>query len=180
MELWTRSIRHMLHFGRYPALIVSMHFTALRKRQALYNSSDGQDREREFLGQQARFQKELSDSLRACKTYARFVSPDLLERNSRLLAVWDWLSLVVLMGGPKPQLIPDVPASRGAVELEVQPLGSSPTQFAIAPWPFRSESVELRCEGRMLPLRLSSAENLEQAYHEAPHVALSILLVPRG
>ena len=77
-----------------------------------------------------------------------------IERNHRLIWTWDSMSLALLLGWR--------PWSTGGFRLE--PDGR------VEPWPFMSESLSVRCEGRLL-------RGPDASFDDAPWVELAYELV---
>ena len=76
-----------------------------------------------------------------------------LRRNQRLLWTWDWLSLALCLDW---EIGPDV----------------------LDPWPFATDAVELRCEGRRLEGRYDDERELHRALERAPRVDVRFTLRP--
>ncbi len=178
LEIWSAGIQRMLAFGRYPALLVSRHYTGLRRARAIYNSPEAVPKERDFLETQARLQAELIQSLRGDPHYAPWCAEEVLERNSRLLAVWDWLSLLLCTGLAEERRVPKVPAAHGAVDLVLRPDPEAPTRTRVSPWPFHAETVQLVAEGRLIRQTSGSEPQMRAALQTAPHIALALELLP--
>jgi hypothetical protein len=178
LEIWAKGIQQMLAFGRYPALLVSRHYTGLRRDRAVYNSPAALPNERDFLETQARLQAELIQSLRGDPHYAPWCAEEVLERNSRLLAVWDWLSLLLCMGLAEVRRIPKVPAAQGILDLTLRPEAEAPTRTRVSPWPFRAPSVKLVAEGRHLRPTSRTEPQMRAALQTAPRLALALELLP--
>jgi hypothetical protein len=92
-------------------------------------------------------------------------SDDEVERNRRLLWAWDGLSLALLLGWA-PWTAKDVPAADGPMDVA---LGADET---IDPWPFGTDRVDIRCEGRLLTTPSADQAGLDAALDAAPWVDL--------
>lgn len=178
LELWAKGIRQMLSFGRYPALLVSLHYASLRKHRAVYNSPEAAPKEREFLETQARLQAELLTSLKSDPYYAPFCAGEILERNRQLLAVWDWLSLLLCLGFDEERRVPKTPAASEAIDLVLRPDDRSPARIRMSPWPFRDREVKLAAEGRHLRQTSASESQMRAALRAAPPVPVIMNLLP--
>jgi hypothetical protein len=99
-----------------------------------------------------------------------------LERNSQLVWVWDWLSLTICQDWA-PRTARDVPTREGAVDIEIVP-GSGPQTLMLAPWPFRSRTVTVHCDGRRLEGRFESERELRAALAKAPGEVLELEFLP--
>jgi hypothetical protein len=179
IELWTLAPRRLLRQSRYAALLVSLHGMRLYAHRDL-TALAGPDRALvlEFLEGQRRLQADLLEALRADpKTTASAADP-LVARNSRLIATWDTLSLALCLDYA-PYTITDVPATDAAVELRLSESGS-PGRLGLDPWPLRTDSLVVRCEGQRLAGRYGDDAALEQALKRAPWETLEFELVPAG
>jgi Protein of unknown function (DUF3891) len=129
LALWQTGPDALLSQSRYAALLVSMHGSRL------YDDLD-----------RSAFEREIRATLNA--------SDEEIERNSRLIGLWDGMSLALLLGwrpwtGEGVQMDPD---------------------GRVTPWPFATDRVTVRTEGRLL--REPGA-----ALHDAPWVELAYELV---
>ena len=70
-------------------------------------------------------------------------SDEEIERNRRLIWAWDSMSLALLLGW-RPYTAEQVPAADAPLDVL---LGDDGT---VRPWPFRTTTVTVRCEGRLL------------------------------
>jgi hypothetical protein len=121
IALWERAARLVLNQSRYAAVLVSMHGTRL------YAGSDDPV-VAAWLERERRWQQ----------TAAAGFDPEQLERNSRLVATWDRLSLAVCSD----------PERWGPLaEPRVRRTGED--AFAVEPWPFRGTEVTVRYDGRL-------------------------------
>ena len=107
---------------------------------ALYERREPVPAVRAFLEEQRALQHELADSLEVCD--------EELARNQRLIWIFDSLSLALLLGWD-PFEVEDI-ERRGST---------------LDPWPFREDSLTLRCDGRRLergaPLATATWETVE-------------------
>ena len=97
---------------------------------------------------------------------------------TRLVGVWDGLSLALCMGLRERREFPNVPAAGDATTLTLTPVGGGPTEVAVTPWPFRGEAVTLVCEGRRLPETFADEQALRAALARAPWVTITTRLRP--
>lgn len=144
LAIWTAAGERLLTQSSYAALLVSIHGSRLYRRRNL----DQVGEVREYLERQDRFQERLR---------ARF-DAELLARNSQLIWTWDFLSLAICIGWGRTAR--DVPTFDGAVNVEVTPA-------RLDPWPFRPESLTVRCEGRRLADRYETDDALRAALGSA-------------
>jgi len=82
-----------------------------------------------------------------------------IERNRRLVWAWDNLSLALLLDWA-PHTVEQVPGARELIDVHLSQEGR------LEPWPFSTDRVELRCDGRLLT---SPGAEL----HQAPWVELT-------
>src|SRR5215208_1008707 len=100
-----------------------------------------------------------------------------VERNRALVWTWDTLSLALLLDWAPHDTDP-VPTADGPVVLRLSPLEPERGRYAIAPWPFAREGVEVRCEGRRLERRFEDEAAMQEALARARWTTLVFELVP--
>src|SRR6266566_5068180 len=121
LDIWSKGIREMMGFGRYPALLVSLHFTYLCQQHPVSQPAEACRRVAEFLEEQERLQSAVRTSLLNDVYYAPWSTDDLIQRNRQLVSLWDRLSLLLCMNFSEEQVIRDVPAARGTVQVTLAP-----------------------------------------------------------
>lgn len=167
--------------NRYAALLTSRHFTGLAGRHDLAHDPPETARAvADYLAAEMAWQDALLAGLRADSRYGPHVAPENLARNSRLLAAWDWLSLLLLGGLRGPTDVPAVPTADGATTLLLTPEPGDATRATVEPWPFSAEGVALTCEGRRLGAAAADDAALRAALASAPWVTLRLTLRPAG
>jgi Protein of unknown function (DUF3891) len=152
LRLWSRAPHLVLSQSRRAALLVSMHGAALYARRAGAAQVD------QYLAGQRALQEELRASLGMGEEEAL--------REQRLLAAWDWMSLVLCTD--------DLPADvsdRWRMEHAGQAV-------AVDPWPFAEPRLEAACEGRRLEGRFDDEPAMREALARAPWVTLRFVLSP--
>jgi hypothetical protein len=182
LDLWSRAARRLLTQSRYAALLVSMHGTRLyelRDLNALPN--DQADAIRGFFGAQDDFQQQLLSSLRdgaSTASTASAAAPDAVARNSRLIWTWDYLSLAICLDWA-PCDAHDVPTAGAPVDLAITP-GAEPLTIRLDPWPFATEALIVRTEGRRLDAgrRFDSDDALTAALEQAAWETVEFELRP--
>lgn len=179
LALWTAGVEKLLAYSRYAALLTSRHVQHLCENNKVTRLRRDAGVLQDFLEQQRALQSRLIAGLRRDPAYRPAVQPNVLERHARLLATWDWLSLVFCMGLTEPQTVEHVPAAGKPVTLSLRPDRSNPGAVAVSPWPFRSHHVTLVCDGRRLPATFTREPALRRAMRQAPVVAVRTRLVPR-
>jgi len=126
LAMWETGPDALLAQSRYAALLVSMHGSRL------YEDLD-----------RGAFEQAIRATLDA--------SDEEIERNHRLMWMWDSMSLALLLDW-RPWTFDD---------MRMEPDGT------VTPWPFATDSLTVRCEGRLLTepgARLEDAPWVELAY----------------
>ncbi|HEY4848400.1 MAG TPA: DUF3891 family protein [Methylocella sp.] len=173
VALWREGVRHARVFGRYSALLVSLHADTIYAQYFNFNRACVETAEavRAFLDEQHRFQARMAASMRADPKLAKQASPETIEHNRLLIAVLDRMSLEICWGVKKEIEIPNVPtAGAGTTELHMQPRhgdGLVLDDLVLDPWPFRTASVAVRAEGKRLRGRFATEADLHRALDEA-------------
>ena len=177
MKLWRAAPRRLITQSRYAALLVSMHGTRLYERRNLEElSTDEVMAVRGFLAEQQTLQRGLIAALRADPATEASVAPERLARNSQLVWTWDYLSLALCLDWA-PGTATAVPSAQGPVDLRLEP-GEQPGRLTLDPWPFASEALTVRAEGRRLVGRFDSDERLATALASAPWETVELELIP--
>jgi Protein of unknown function (DUF3891) len=186
VAIWRDAARRLLAQSRYAALLVSLHGTSLYERV----DPDGYEPDvaaaiRAYVAGQRELQAELAAGLDAAE----------VDRNRRLILVWDRLSLALCHGNAT--TLEAVPAAGGDATIRVEPAtaeraapgarirddhpvppGAATTAFTMAPWPFGAARVVVGCEARALPGTFADAAALHAALAAAPWVPLRFELRP--
>jgi hypothetical protein len=180
LEIWSAGGPSALTWGRYTALLVSAHGTALyERRKGTSDSAEETQLIKESMSRWRELEDQLLQSLQADAQYAPFVAAAALKRNQRLIGVWDHLSLVLGMGLRMEQRIDRVPATGGETAITVKPTNTAATEFSVTPWPFAVKAVAVECEARRLPECYSDEDEMRAALARAPWVKLKVELRPR-
>jgi hypothetical protein len=175
--LWTAAPRRLLRQSRYAALLVSLHGTRLYAHRDISALSDPeQSLVLGFLEGQRRLAHELLETLRADPRTAASAADRLVARNSILIGTWDTLSLALCLDYA-PYTVTDVPTTDGPVELRLVAT-DRPGRLSLDPWPFRSDSLSVRCEGQRLAATYPDDAALRDALAHAPWEPLEFELVP--
>jgi Protein of unknown function (DUF3891) len=158
LGVWSDAPRRLLAQSRYAALLVSMHGARLYRRRNLEElGADQAEAVRTYLRAEERFQGYLISSLRT--------DPARLERNSQLVWIWDFLSLVICLDWA-PRTARDAPSVDGPVDIEIVP-GQRPRTATLTPWPFRADAVSVHCDCRRLQGRFETDDGLRDAFARA-------------
>jgi len=166
--IWRRAPRRLEAQSRYAALLCSLHGTLLIERFANLEEMEADDRRltEEYLAEERRRQQRLSAEVGG--------DPAEVARARELIASWDALSLA--LGHGQERTVSGVPgASETTIDLA---LAGSGSEWTLAPWPFATEHVSVRCEGRRLTGRFEEEAALHAALEDAPVVTLGFSLSP--
>ena len=165
--------------GRYAALLVSLHGTGLYERFTSWQNSPESTRIVEaFLREEKAFQQQHIAQLQQDLGYAPHVTPEAIARNQKLVATWDALSLAICMGVTERRQFEQVPAATGETTITLVPWQNDPTQLQVEPWCFRTSSVSLLFEGRILQAPAPDEATMRQQLANAPWVTLRTTLYP--
>jgi hypothetical protein len=155
LRLWTAAPALALTQSRWVALLVSMHGAHL------YAGRADQPGVSDVLGYLGAF----ADAMRA----SLGVSEEEAARHQRLLAAWDWMSLVLCRD--------DLPATVEAERaLRMERVGEG--AVSVAPWPFRGDAVEAGVDARRLEGRFDDQDAMREALRVAPWERLAERFVP--
>ena len=178
-ELWSKSVVKMLRYGRYPALLVSLHFVHLCQKHHTLESREEVDLKQAFINTQEAFQTTILNALKKDSYYAPFITPECLQRNRQLLAVWDWLSLTLCIDFEGEMILEGVPMANGCAPLSLVKRG--PSRILMHPWPFAhatpAQPVILTCEGRQLLGTFKDETRMQEALRAAAPVVIRMELV---
>jgi Protein of unknown function (DUF3891) len=167
LQQWRDGPRRLRVQSRYAALLASLHGSRLQRRRDLTRlPQDQADAIRVYLADQRAFQAALTASLH--------LSPEQLERNHQLLWTWDFLSLALCLDWA-PTTAHDVPTATEPAELHLAP-DDGGGSLTLAPWPFGTEPLSVRCEGRRLHGPYAGDEELREALEQAPWETLEFRL----
>jgi hypothetical protein len=178
--LWRDGVRRAGVYGRYAALLVSLHADTIYARFFNFEKAPPEEARlvRAFLDEQHAFQQATLASLAADPFTAADAQLEAVQRNRLLVAALDWVSLHVCWGVTKEQRVPEVPvAGDERVALVLRP-GGAPDEVVVDPWPFDPQRLEVRAEGRRLTARYSDDAEMRRALAAAPAVAIRATLRP--
>jgi len=178
LPLFTDGPSSLVSQSRYVALLVSMHGRRLYERRDLDRLPvEEADAVRRFLAGQREFQAQLIASLREDPAAAAHAGEQQLERNSLLIWTWDYLSLALCLRW-QPATAKGTPTADGKVDLELT-IGADGCTHHVEPWPFATNTITVRCEGRRLTGRSAEAGELRAAFERAPWETLELRLERR-
>ncbi|MGB6325784.1 MAG: DUF3891 family protein [Methylocella sp.] len=177
IALWREGVRRARVFGRYPALLVSLHADTIYAQYFNFSKASPESAEtvRAFLDEQHRFQARTAASMRADPKLAEQASPQSIEHNRVLIAALDRMSLEICRGVKKEIKIPNVPTA-GAATTELLMRPSAGEGLVLDPWPFRTASVAVRAEGKRLRGRFATEADLQRALDQAEAVPVTAVL----
>lgn len=176
LEIWRRGIRLAEANHDYHALMVSRHAVRLYRRY-FFRTSRGREEEAlvlRFWEEEEARQQAWVDRLARNSEVAPFVSPEMLECGTRLLALWDELSLLLCHG--QEGVLERVPCRDG--EADVRVIQKRESVFSLDPFPFEAP-VRLEVQARRIPPGpYPGPVPLAEALRTAPLLEVRHLLVP--
>lgn len=179
LDIWTPAGPAALVYGPYVALFVSKHGTGLYQRHDFTDDTPEEaHRARTFQVEGAAFEQRLIEAMAGTPSYAPWLDDDTIARNSKLISVWDMMSLSLCGGSGRNLSISDVPAGGAATTLNVVPDSANVDLAIVSPWPFEGESLLLTCPARRMTRTFSSNADLQAAVAQAPWELIEIELVP--
>ena len=183
--IWQRGTDLALAFGRYPALLVSLHGSGL------YASFAGAAADaaivREFLTGQLAIQQRLLASLRLDQRLGELCDPATIERNRRLVRTADRMSIAICTAmqdqairteDPREGVVRQVPTAAGETDIRMRAVDGDSERITVTPWPFIADAVQLTCEGILLPYRYSDQRDMWVALRNAARVVVAAELRP--
>jgi len=185
--LWRRGTEMAAVFGRYPALLASLHGTGLYAYFD-YTTATAEDAAiaRAFVVEQEAVQRRLIESLRA--ECSAGVSDREIERNRGLVRTADRMSIAICTAmrdmavstdDPCIAIIRQVPASAGPTDVRMEVVDGDATNIVVAPWPFAASVVRVACEGILLPAGSFNDEaEMRASLRSANRMVLSAELRP--
>jgi hypothetical protein len=177
MELWRTAAPRLLRQSRYAALLVALHGARLYEMRDLAQMPAGDaGAVRELIDELRTFADRLARSLQVDPLRRRTARPEAISRNSDLLWTWDYLSLALCLGWA-PCTAKRAPSAGDPVDLTLT-AGVGPAQVLLDPWPFRAETVGVRCEGQRLRGRYATENELRDGLAAAPWETLVVELAP--
>lgn len=177
IDIWSGAKQLALPFGRYVALLVSLHGTGLFERFTHWQQSpESSQIVQEFLKHEYAFQEKLTTSLENDPHYAQYAAPEIIKRDRALIAIWDLLSLALCHGLRSEQQFNQVPTASGETTVTLTPVNDNATEVKVAPWPFHQSEVTLVYEGRILREKFTDEIAMRTALADAECIAISTTL----
>jgi hypothetical protein len=179
VDIWSSAKQQALPFGRYAALLISLHGSGLYERyRGWKNSVESTQIVQNFLEDEHAFQAQLVASLQDDPYYAPYLTAEVLDRNRRLVVTWDALSLLVCQGFTGEQQVSRVPTADGETTLKLTYIDDNPHHIRISPWPFGSSQVSLVYEGRLLRQPFTDEIAMRDALRANCWITLNTTLQP--
>ncbi|OKH54030.1 hypothetical protein NIES2101_08120 [Calothrix sp. HK-06] len=181
IDMWSSAKQLALPFGRYAALLVSLHGTGLYERFSNWrNSKEATTIVQDFLNQEAAFQEQLIYILNQDEYFAQYAVPSIIKRNQQLVATWDSLSIILCQGFTGKEQVAKVPTSDGETTLELTLLEKEGNcnHIAVSPWSFQQSEVKLVYEGRLLPHNFDEEVAMQDYLNSNCWITLSTVLKP--
>jgi len=178
LEIWTRGIQQILRFGRYPALLVSRHFTGLAQRNGPGDTAEEQKLLKEFVERQEELQTNLETSLANDFYYGEFSTEEIIHHHQQLVSLWDWMSLLLCHGLEKAQLVGWAEWKRQGIQLRLTPAAEEPTRVTVKAWPFAAQAFDVVCEGRHLLRTYTGEKEMRQGLKAAAPLVVQVRLEP--
>lgn len=175
--MWRRASTLALAFGRYPALLTSLHGTRL------YGGRDVTKLDRAdavlitaFLEEERDRQAGWIATLASDPTTVDTCTDAVLARNSRYIALWDAMSLSIC-GGVREERSFQAPARDGdSRTIRLWPEPDAQT-VAIDPWPFGATDLVVTADARHLDRRFSDEQEMGSVLASADWHVLTVRLV---
>jgi hypothetical protein len=171
LQIWGRARRYAAIYGRYTALLVSMHGTGLFERFG--PGEDAPETERRmvdtFFKRERASQQRLIASLADDPRYEDLVQPEVLEQNRSLISLWDGMSLMICSGIDDEGVTID--------RFKLMP-GDEEYQVIVEPWPFHENFVTVFAEARRLTGRYERQPGMQAAINQSEQFVLEFSLVP--
>jgi hypothetical protein len=162
-----------------PTLLVSLHGTGLFERFRKWeNSPESTQLVEEYLQQEYAYQKQLVNYLQNDSYYANHTTPEVIQRNRKLVAIWDLLSLALCMGLREERQFHDIPTASGETTLTLSPVDDNFDKIKVEPWAFERDEVKLNYDGRVLNEKFTDETQMRQALANAEWVNMSTVLIP--
>ncbi|NJM73303.1 MAG: DUF3891 family protein [Scytonema sp. RU_4_4] len=181
INIWSSAKQLALPLSRYVALLVSLHGTGLYERFTSWqNSATSSQIVQDFLEGEYAFQEQLIAFLENDQHYAPYTKPEVIERNRKLIGIWDALSIILCQELTSEAEVSQVPTIDGetTVKLTVKEVKDNHHQVAVSPWPFKDSQVELVYEGRLLQQTFGDEKAMREVLMSDCAVTLSTTLQP--
>jgi hypothetical protein len=170
LDLWTKAPDKVLTQSPYAALLVSLHGHALyARRDTMEPGTDESRAVKRFVEHQEAYQRELIANLGE--------DPERARRNQVLVWALDFLSLAPLLGWV-PDSVP-APTRPGEPHAELSVEAAGPLALTVDPWPFGTDELRIRYQGRRLDERFDDEQAMHAALAAAPWVTVTVTWAKR-
>jgi hypothetical protein len=184
LALWRDAGPMMRTQSRYAALLVSRHGVWIFSQ---YERPPDDPAERAavaaYLRRERAFQSRLRASLADEPEYRQAVHLPTLLQSHYLFTIWDRIAVHACYGVPVPEWgVPAVyrwervPSTSGPTDLTIA--CAAPDRWMLDPWPFASDALQLRGEGRLLRARYTDQATMREALDAAPWVRWESAIIP--
>lgn len=184
LAMWRDAGPLMLTQSRYAALLVSRHGVWIFSR---YERQPEDPAERAavaaYLRRERAFQSRIRASLADDPEYRSAVRLPAFLQSHLIFTIWDRIAVHACYGVPVPAWgVPAVycwacvPTADGPTNLAITAV--APDRWAVEPWPFRTDALRLRGEGRLLRGRFTDQEAMRAALAAAPWVRWESVITP--
>lgn len=181
IKIWSNASKLALPWGRYVALLVSLHGTRLYERFRGWESHpETKELVQNFLKYEYAFQEDLISKLESDRYYEHYAKPEIIKHNQKLVAVWDALSLIICHGFIGEKLVENVPIADGEITLKLTSKKDHPLDIFVSPWPFRENQINLVFEGKLLQQKFTDETMMREALNQAFSVTINTNLIPEN
>jgi Protein of unknown function (DUF3891) len=180
-RLWNRGVELARAYGRYPALLVSLHANTIYSTMVDVDAMPPSEAAivRGFLAGQRAFQEAVRAALASDRHLGAHATPEALERNRLLVGAADRMSLAVCWGVGEDAHVPNAPTRTGnTCGLRLHARGGDREDLVVDPWPFAADQVELACEGVRLRGPYAGEAAMREALATAERVPVVATLRP--
>lgn len=175
-QIWSGAKQLALPFGRYATLLVSLHGTGLFERFRNWQSPESSQLVKAYLEQEYAFQTQLIANLQKDSYYASYATPEIIQRNRSLVAIWDMLSLSLCMKLREVRQFHQIPTASGEITLTLIP--EEKGIIKVSPWVFQQNEVTLIYEGRLLQEKFTDETVMRRALNDAEWLSMTNKLIP--
>lgn len=175
LSIWTDAALRVESMSTLAALLVSRHGTGLYERFHTLAQVQGEPEVLAYLEKEKATQDRLLTRLRAGSGWGEKVNDDSIERTSRLISAWDWLSLIVCMNDSERGEVKDVPWGHGRIDFAA--IRQDAVRWTVSPWPFVGDALSVVAEGRLLRERAGSEAEMRAMLDAAELVRVEMVLV---
>ena len=206
LSIWKKSATLAEYSSRFAALLVSRHIMGLFSMHDFSREPESVRLKAEhFKSHQHALQQRLIADLEVDSFYGPFIRDKNLEQHFRLLSVFDYLSLFLILGESDEAELDDIPAREtkhsfeddtllesepsyedGSTKVRLSRRGSPaerhateyPEIWRVSPWPFTTDVVQLRCDAILLEERCAHQKELDRAMEQGRRVPFTTELIP--